>query len=123
MSWSKWFAIRCWGCRISASCDLTKLHEKTIRGDAADVLRQLRENPKAEKGEYCLILDFHDVRLPEEKSPAADVSLEARLIDEMVRNGLTLRDAQSELVLEGEKKNAVKAAALRLKKLFEEDDA
>lgn len=111
------------GCRISASCDLTKLHEKTIRGDAADVLRQLRENPKAEKGEYCLILDFHDVRLPEEKSPAADVSLEARLIDEMVRNGLTLRDAQSELVLDGEKKNAVKAAALRLKKLFEEDDA
>ena len=100
------------GCRISASCDLTKLHEKTIRGDAADVLRQLRENPKAEKGEYCLILDFHDVRLPEEKSPAADVSLEARLIDEMVRNGLTLRDAQSELVLDGEKKNAVKAAAL-----------
>ena len=91
------------GCRISASCDLTKLHEKTIRGDAADVLRQLRENPKAEKGEYCLILDFHDVRLPEEKSPAADVSLEARLIDEMVRNGLTLRDAQSELVLDGEK--------------------
>ena len=94
-----------------------------FRGDAADVLRQLRENPKAEKGEYCLILDFHDVRLPEEKSPAADVSLEARLIDEMVRNGLTLRDAQSELVLDGEKKNAVKAAALRLKKLFEEDDA
>ena len=87
------------------------------------MLRQLRENPKAEKGEYCLILDFHDVRLPEEKSPEADVSLEARLIDEMVRNGLTLRDAQSELVLEGEKKNAVKAAALRLKKLFEEDDA
>ena len=59
----------------------------------------------------------------QEKSPAADVSLEARLIDEMVRNGLTLRDAQSELVLDGEKKNAVKAAALRLKKLFEEDDA
>ena len=111
------------GCRISASCDLTKLHEKTIRGDAADVLRQLRENPKAEKGEYCLILDFHDVRLPEEKSPAADVSLEARLIDEMVRNGLTLRDAQRELVLEGDKKNAVKAAAMRRKKLLEEDAA
>lgn len=111
------------GCRISASCDLTKLHEKTIRGDAADVLRQLQENPKAEKGEYCLILDFHDVHLPEEKQPAADVTLEARLIDEMVRNGLSLRDAQSELVLDGEKKNAVKAAALRLKKLFEEDDA
>lgn len=109
-------------CRVSASCDLTKLHEKTIRGTATEVMTQLKENPKAEKGEYCLILDFHDVHLPAEKAPAMEVSLEARLIDEMVRNGLTLRDAQSELMLDGEKKNAVKAAALRLKKLFEEDE-
>lgn len=110
------------GCRVSASCDLTKLHEKTIRGTAEEVLQQLRDNPKAEKGEYCLILDMHEVMLPEEKAPVADVTLEARLIDAMVRHDLSLRDAQSELVLDGEKKNAVKAAALRLKKLFAEDE-
>ena len=40
----------------------------------------------------------------------------------MLTDGLDLRDAQSELVLQGAKKNAVKQAALRLKKLFAEDD-
>ncbi len=106
--------------RISASCDLTKLHEKTIRGTAEDVLTALKANPKAEKGEYCLVLDFHDVRLPEEK-PRADVSLEARLVDGMLR-GLSLREAQEELTAQGNKKNAVKAAALRLKRLFTEEE-
>ena len=104
---------------ISCSCDLTKLHEKTIRGTAGEVLQMLKDNPKTEKGEYCLILDFHAVKLPEEKAPAAEVSLEAQLVEQML-NGLDLRDAQSELVEQGAKKNAVKQAALRLKKLFEE---
>ncbi|MFR3406557.1 MAG: hypothetical protein ACLTV6_08445 [Christensenellales bacterium] len=46
------------GCRISASCDLTKLHEKTIRGTAEEVLAMLR----ARKGgrRVCLVLDLHD---------------------------------------------------------------
>ena len=82
---------------------------------------EMKANPKTEKGEYCLILDFHDVVLPEEKAPAADVSLEARLVEQML-DGLDLRQAQSELVLQGEKKNAVKAAALRLKRLFQEEE-
>lgn len=107
---------------ISCSCDLTKLHEKTIRGTAGEVLQMLKDNPKTEKGEYCLILDFHAVTLPEEKAPAAEVSLEAQLVEQMLE-GLDLRDAQSELVLRGAKKNAVKQAALRLKKLFMEEDA
>ena len=104
---------------ISCSCDLTKLHEKTIRGTAGEVLQMLKDDPKTEKGEYCLVLDFHGVTLPEEKAPAAEISLEARLVEQLLE-GLDLRDAQSELVLQGEKKNAVKQAALRLKKLFEE---
>ena len=93
--------------RISCSCDLTKLHEKTIRGTAGEVLEMLRANPKTEKGEYCLILDFHDVKLPEEKAPVAEISLEAQLVEQL---------------LQGAKKNAVKQAALRLKKLFMEEE-
>lgn len=104
---------------ISASCDLTKLHEKTIRGTAAEVLALMRQNPKTEKGEYCLVLDFHQAELPEEKQPAADVSLEAQLTD-LLLTGMDLREAQSALVEGGCKKNAVKAAALRLKKLLED---
>ncbi len=106
--------------RISASCDLTKLHEKTIRGTAAEVLEMLRNNPKTEKGEYCLALDFHQVKLEQEK-PTADISLEARLT-ELMLPGLSLRDAQEELISRGEKKNAVKAAGLRLKRLFGEEE-
>lgn len=109
------------GARLSVSCDLTKLHEKTIRGEASEVLAALKANPKVEKGEYCLVLDLHDVSLPEEKPVSADVSLEARLT-ELMLTGLSLRDAQMALTEQGEKKNAVKAAALRLKRLFEEEE-
>ncbi len=107
--------------RVSASCDLTKLHEKTIRGTAEEVLGALRANPKAEKGEYCLVLDFHNVCLQEERS-AADISLEAQLVEQMLA-GLSLREAQGELTAQGAKKNAVKAAALSLKRLFTEEEA
>ncbi len=107
------------GCRISASCDLTKMHEKTLRGPAEEILRMLRENPKTEKGEYCLVLDLHGTEKPAEEAPPAEITLEARLIEEIFSGGMSLRDAQNELVLKGEKKNAVKQAALNLKKLFE----
>jgi 16S rRNA (cytidine1402-2'-O)-methyltransferase len=105
---------------LSVSCDLTKLHEKTLRGTPEQVLRELKENPKTEKGEYCLVLDLHRVPRPEKKQENAEISLEARLIEAMVREGLSLRDAQNELAMNGEKKNAVKQAALNLKHLFEE---
>ena len=88
---------------------------------ADDVLAALKSNPKTEKGEYCLVLDFHAVTLPEEKAPAAEISLEAQLVEQLL-SGADWRDAQAELVAAGAKKNAVKAAALRVKKLFEEDD-
>ena len=108
--------------RLSVSCDLTKMYEKTLHGSPADVLRELESNAKAEKGEYCLVLDLHGIPVPEPEQPPGADSLEARLVDEMIRGGLTLRDAQNELILNGEKKNAVKQAALNLKKLFGSGD-
>ena len=106
------------GARISLSCDLTKLHELTVRGTAEEVLEILRANPKAEKGEYCAVLDLHAVPVPEaESGKQADISLEARLVECMC-GGLSLRESQEKLTAAGEKKNAVKQAALRLKRLF-----
>ena len=107
--------------RVSASCDLTKLHEKTLRGTAQEVLDAMKANPKTEKGEYCLVLDFHEVQLPEEKHPAAEVSLEAQLTD-LLLGGMDWREAQAALTDKGNKKNAVKAAALRLKRLLSEEE-
>ncbi len=104
---------------VSVSCDLTKLHELTLRGNCADVLRQMEANEKTEKGEYCIVLDFGKVPQTQE-APAADVCMEARLVDLMAAQGLSLREAAQALTDAGEKKNAVKAAALHLKKLFQE---
>lgn len=93
------------GCRISASCDLTKLYEKTIRGTADEVLAMLLANEKAEKGEYCLVLDLHDVHLAEQQA-APNASLEARIF-ELMFSGKDMREAGDVLMAQGEKRNDV----------------
>ena len=105
------------GAMLSVSCDLTKLHELTLRGTPEEILAALEANEKSEKGEYCLVADLRGVQLPEEK-PVVQASLEARIFD-LLLNGSTLRDAVDALVEQGEKKNAVKAASLRVKEWIE----
>lgn len=105
---------------VSVSCDLTKLHELTLRGGVGEVLAQMEANEKTEKGEYCIVLDFRKVPHTEE-APRAEISLEARLVEAMLAGNCSLREASRGLVTAGEKKNAVYAASLRLKKLFVED--
>ena len=106
------------GAKLSVSCDLTKLHELTLRGDPEAVLAALESNEKSEKGEYCVVADLRGVKLPEEK-PAVQASLEARLFD-LLLEGRTLRDAVADLTAQGEKKNAVYAASLRVKELLKD---
>lgn len=106
------------GTKLSVSCDLTKLHELTLRGTPEEILTALEANEKSEKGEYCVVADLRDVALPEEK-PQVQASLEARLFDLML-SGASLREAIQTLTLQGEKKNAVYAASLRVKSMLEE---
>lgn len=100
--------------QVSASCDLTKKYEKTLRGGVGEVLRQTEANPKAEKGEYCLVFAWDAQDIPAPAEAACPLSLEAQLFDGLMR-GLTLRDAMAELLARGERKNAVYAASLRVK--------
>ena len=65
-----------------------------------------------------MILDLHHVPHPERAKTEAKLSMEAKLTEAMLQ-GLTLREAQEMLTAAGEKKNAVKQAAINLKKLFE----
>ena len=106
------------GARLSVSCDLTKLHELTLRGTPEEILSLLTANEKSEKGEYCLVADLRKVELPEEK-PVVQASLEARIFDLLLQD-FSMRDAIEEIVSQGEKKNAVKAAALRVKEIIGE---
>lgn len=105
---------------VSVSCDLSKLHELTMRGPVADVLARMQANEKTEKGEYCIVIDFRAVPREEPKAEST-LCLEARLLDLMLQ-GADMRDASRRLVEEGEKKNAVYAAALRLKGMLREEE-
>jgi 16S rRNA (cytidine1402-2'-O)-methyltransferase len=113
------------GIMVSVSCDLTKLHEKTLWGSVEAVLQALRDNEKTAKGEYCAVLRLADRE--EEKTPKQTVaSLEARLMEAML-SGKGMREAMAALVESGEKKNQVYAASLKLKeaanKLLKTDNA
>ena len=105
---------------VSVSCDLTKLHELTLRGPVAQVLSQMESNEKTEKGEYCIVIDFRKVP-KREKEINTNIRLEARLLDKLL-SGVSMRDAGKALIAEGEKKNAVYAASLRLKDMLRDDD-
>lgn len=101
------------GCLACVCCDLTKLYEKTLRGPAGDVLAALQANPKTDKGEYCVVLDFHEVRLPED-APEATGSVESRYFA-LIYEGMDSQDAVDTLVREGVRKNEAKRAALAVR--------
>ena len=101
--------------RVCVCCDLTKKFERVDRGEVQQILSRLKALENVEKGEYCVVMDLHGVPEEKEEKPAAEISVEARLAEEISR-GMTLREAQEILIEKGEKKNAVKQAALRLKK-------
>ena len=105
---------------VSLSCDLTKLHELTVRGSPAEVLAALEENDKSEKGEYCLVLDLRSCKT-EDETPKTEASLEGQLL-EMCFQGLDLRVARESLIQKGYRKNAVYASAVAVKKFLEAQD-
>ena len=106
------------GCRVSASCDLTKLYEKTIRGTADEVLAMLRANAKAEKGEYCLVLDMADVAL-ETQEEVSSASLEAQLFEELLCGG-DIRQAAELLMERGAKRNDVYRARTNVQRFLDD---
>ena len=101
---------------VSLSCDITKLHELTLRGSASQVLEALESNEKAEKGEYVLVLDLFGLEGHKEET-REEFALEARLLHWLMA-GDDMRSACARLTEAGERKNAVYAASLRLKEML-----
>ena len=105
--------------RLCLCNDMTKLHEMTFRGTPAEVKAQLIAKETYEKGEYALIVEVCDgYRLREVEHIT---SPEALLVDCMVQNDCTARDA-IKLLLKDENntysKNELYAAHLALKERF-----
>ena len=99
--------------------DISKKFERIYHGAASDVLTELANNENARKGEYACVLYVADI--PMETELAETISLEAELIDILVKQGGTLKDASSTLRNTNKNigKKEIYAAMLNLKKLIE----
>lgn len=108
-------------CRMCLCNDMTKLHEMHFRGTPAEVKEQLLAKGSYEKGEYAIIIEIDEDYVFNKVEHT--VSAEAMLVDAMVSGGISAKEAVSAVFADENNsysKNELKAAALRLKKLFGE---
>lgn len=104
------------GCRVCVCNDLTKKFERIYRGTPERVLSQLKSNPNAGKGEYVLLLEN---RRSEAEAQEEKLSPEALLVDRMVKDGISAKEAVA--LLASEKvlpKRELYDAAVRLRELL-----
>lgn len=103
---------------VSLSCDLTKLHELTLRGPASEVLRSLEANPNAEKGEYVCVIDVRACAA--EPQPAATPVSVHGLLLERVFQGMRMKEAVRQVsALPGMSRNEVYRASLEVSAFLE----
>ncbi|MBR6003230.1 MAG: hypothetical protein IK068_00740, partial [Lachnospiraceae bacterium] len=104
--------------KIALCNDLTKIHERIYRGTAKEILNELDANPNAEKGEYAFCMY---VEAKEKVKDESALSLEAMLVDTMIKSGCSLKDAISTLANDKSVdagKKEIYQASLNLKDLF-----
>ena len=97
--------------------DLTKIHERSFYGNINSVYEKIKIDKNIEKGEYVLVLQKENKK---EEKEEIDLSLESLIIDVMVKNKVSQKDAVNILSENGYKKNDLIVASFRLKKLFKE---
>ena len=98
--------------KISVSRELTKLHEKTYQGDITKVLEELKNDEKSTLGEYTFIIEKEEKQ--EEK---INLSIEALLLDKIIKNNISLKEAINTLNKENDNlsKKDIYNASLNLK--------
>ena len=106
-------------CNICLCNDLTKKFERIYRGSPADVLRELQNNPSAEKGEYTIVVESVATTV---LGPSQSIqSIESVIVDVMLKQKCTVKDAVKYIASDSAydfSKNEVYAASLNLKKMF-----
>lgn len=103
---------------IFIASDLTKIHERGFFGKIIDVLEILKKDEKIEKGEYVVILQ-KEKKIYNEQKEEKLLSIEALLIDTIVKNNCTLKEAINLLQNNRKiKKKYIYSASLNLKKIF-----
>ncbi len=108
-------------CRMCLCNDLTKLHEMSFRGTPQEVKEQLLAKGNYDKGEYAVVIEIDEDYIFNKTEHT--VSAEAMLVDAMVAGNITPKEAVAAVLADENNsysKNELKAAALRLKKMFAE---
>jgi 16S rRNA (cytidine1402-2'-O)-methyltransferase len=97
----------------AVSNDLTKLHERTIKGSLADVHSCLESDANARKGEYVIVLKSNAVV---EQKPEDALSLEAQLLDYVIKHQVSFKTAIQQLTAQKvSSKSNLYQASLRLR--------
>lgn len=76
------------GCVVSVCTELTKVHEHTIHGKIEEVYEKMKDDPNSLKGEYVVLINNE-----REKENESDVSVEALLVDLIIKNKCSLKEA------------------------------
>ena len=98
--------------------DLTKKFEKKYYGLANNVIKDLENNKNHELGEYVIVVSKNKKEKQENKQ---DLSIEALLIDKVIKEKCTIKDAIKVLANEYKNKyskNEIYNASLNIKKLL-----
>lgn len=101
--------------RLCLCCDLSKRYELILHGSPQSVLDALSANPKAEKGEYVLVMELSDCPKAE---PAAMPANARTLVLDALLDGASHKDAVAMAVSQGIPRNEAYQASLDIKKLF-----
>ena len=106
-------------CEVCLCNDLTKKFERIYRGSPSQILKQLQENPDAEKGEYTAVAKFAESA--DDSGVSSGASPESAIVEFMVRQKCGAKEAVKCLAAENARnfgKNELYAASLNLKKMF-----
>lgn len=99
--------------------DLTKKFEKKYYGKSSFVLEELINNSKSELGEYVIIVSKNLKKLNNEE---IDMSIESLLVDKVIKEKCTMKEAIKLLAIEYKdkySKNEIYNASLNIKKIFD----
>jgi len=108
-------------CEIIVLNDITKFHERSYWGLIDDVINQLNEFPNSHLGEYTVVLNKTQKNEPLPTEIVNNlISIEALILDEMVKSNCTIKEASAKLTDRGEvSRNDTYKAAIKLKQMFE----
>lgn len=113
------------GSKVCVCSDLTKLYEKSYYGKTVDIYSELKQNEKSGLGEYTVILNklsLGENEINDDKaiSCESEMSIEAMLINIIIKNHCTLKEAIENLnkKMNSCSKKEIYKASLNLKEIM-----